>query len=240
MSGDMRDLTIKSVAELLELFASISREIETVSHIHRANRLHETRRRVVAAIKDRTDGSVRALLPLVSHDDPHVRESAAYFHDKFSHLTPASAAQNHPLPPAPSPRDSRLSGHDAPGGMSRLELEPLLFDAFPRETASTLMRLARPAIRVWPQPLARASDKSSRFGGMPIVPKNWQWPATEVWPKSAGLDLLMNSQKERGPMPQEPRWFLGQINCADLRGLHSAEGLIPPVGVSRSMATAIS
>jgi uncharacterized protein YwqG len=32
-------------------------------------------------------------------------------------------------------------------------------------------------------------------------------------------------------MPQEPKWFLGQINCADLRSLQTAEDLLPPAGI---------
>jgi uncharacterized protein YwqG len=263
MSGSAGDLSDRSVPELLELFASISQEIETVDHVGRVNRLHDTRRRVVAAIKDRSDGTVRALLPLVSHDDPHVRWGAAFYYDEIEpntcvrvlrelasrkdaigrkaasslewaeklSITPSSeTTQDAPAPRAPSPRASRLCRHDAPAGMSRAELESLLFDAFPRETATTLMALARPAIRVWPQPLARASDTGSRFGGLPIVPKNWQWPTTEVWPKSAGLAFLNMSREERSPMPQEPNWFLGQINCADLQGL-AARDLLPNAGI---------
>jgi len=165
MSGSAGDLAGRSVAELLDLFVSISREIETVDHVGHTNRLHETRRRVVAAIRDRTDGTVRALLPLVSHDDPRVRLSAAYHCDALepdisdrvlrelalrkdeigrdaasslkrretlSRMTPAAAAQDSPAPRAASPRAARLSRHEAPPGMSRAELEPLLFDAFPQ------------------------------------------------------------------------------------------------------------
>jgi uncharacterized protein YwqG len=149
----------------------------------------------------------------------------------LSRITPSAPVEIDSLSSASSPRHSRLSGHDAPAGMSRAELESLLFDAFPREIAGALMALARPAIRVWPQPLARASDMGSRFGGLPMVQKNWQWPTTEVWPKSAGLAFLNKSREERGPMPEEPKWFLGQINCADLRGLPAAEGLLPDTGI---------
>jgi len=263
MSGDTRDLATRSVAELLELFASLSRDIKRIVHVGHTNRLHETRRRVVAAIRNRTDGTVRALLPLVSHDDPHVRLSAAYYCDELepdtsdrvlrelavrkdeigrdaasslkwrethSRMTPAGAAQDSPAPRAASSRAARLSQHEAPPGMSRAELEPLLFDAFPRETASALMALARPAIRVWPQPLARASDMGSRFGGLPIVAKNWEWPTIEVWPKGGGIARLNTPSEEREPMPQEPNWFLGQISCADLKGF-AAANMLPEHGI---------
>jgi hypothetical protein len=111
-------------------------------------------------------------------------------------MTPAAAAQDSPAPRGASPRASRLSQHEAPAGMSRAELEPLLFDAFPRETARALMALARPAIRVWPQPLARVSDMGSRFGGLPMVAKNWEWPTIEVWPKGAALLASINPPKK--------------------------------------------
>lgn len=263
MSGDARDLTTRSVAELLELFESLSRDIKRIVHVGHTNRLHEKRRRVVAAIRGRTDGTVRALLPLVSHDDPHVRLSAADFCDEldphtsdrvlrelamrkdeigrdaalslrrremYSCMTPAAPAQESPAPRAASNRAARLSQHGAPPGMSRAELEPLLFDAFPRETARALMALASPAIRVWPQPLARASDMGSRFGGLPVVAKNWEWPTIEVWPKGGGIARLNAPIEEREPMPHEPNWFLGQINCADLKGF-AAASMLPEHGI---------
>ena len=92
MSGSAGDLSDRSVPELLELFASISQEIETVDHVGRVNRLHDTRRRVVAAIKDRSDGTVRALLPLVSHDDPHAVRWVPLFTTMKSSPTPVSGA----------------------------------------------------------------------------------------------------------------------------------------------------
>lgn len=254
-----QDLSSHSVAELLDLFVSITREIEDAGHVGRRNRLHAVRRRVVDTIKVKTDGSARALFPLIAHDDPQIRQNAAFFYgevdpepylgilrelalrkDKIGRDAAASLEwrKTHPFTgPAtlpdhvPSPRDSRLSGHAAPVGMSPEQLEPLLFDAFPRETAKSLLALARPAIRVWPQPSALASDTGSRFGGLPMVPTNWRWPTTEVWPKAAGLDFLMKSRDERGPMPREPKWFLGQINCADLQGLAAAAELLPSSGV---------
>jgi len=238
MSDSARDLSACSLAELLERFAAISQEIETVDHVWRVNRLHDTRRRVVAAIKDlceqlEPNTSDRVLRELALRKDEIGRTAAALLErrETLSRKTPSAPAKAVPLSPVPSPGDSHLSRHEAPTGMSRAELEPLVFEAFPRETASALMALARPAIRLWAQPLGRASDLGSRFGGLPIVSKNWEWPTTEVWPKSAGLEFLNKSPAERGPMPQEPKWFLGQINCADLRGLHTAEDLLPPAGV---------
>jgi uncharacterized protein YwqG len=258
MSGNARDLAACTVAELLELFASISLEIEIIDHVGRVNRLHETRRRVVAAIKDRTDGTIRAILPLLDHHDPHVRQSAAFYYgeldpnayirvlrelslrkDKIGRDAAASLEwrQKHPfkgpvvaVKEPPSPRASRLSGHASPAGMSRADLEPLLFDAFPREIAKALIALARPSIRLSPQPLSRASIAGSRLGGLPVASKDWIWPTTGVWPKSGGLDWLNKSAEERGPLPEEPLWFLGQIDCADLVGFAPA-GVLPRSGL---------
>jgi uncharacterized protein YwqG len=63
--------------------------------------------------------------------------------------------------------------------------------------------LALPAIGLWPQRRAEVGPAVSRFGGVPVAPQGWQWPVAE----------------------EEPRLFVGQINCAELRGLPGAEQL---------------
>ena len=65
------------------------------------------------------------------------------------------------------------------------------------------MDFALPAIGLWPQRRAEVGPAVSRFGGVPMAPKGWQWPVAE----------------------EEPRLFVGQINCAELRGLPGAEQL---------------
>jgi hypothetical protein len=90
-----------------------------------------------------------------------------------------------------------------PESMSRDEIKSRLAEALP-QTWSRFMRLARPAIGLWPQrPKRDLSPTSSRLGGMPFAPPGWQWPIPE----------------------NEPILFLGQINCADLRGFDGAERL---------------
>lgn len=109
----------------------------------------------------------------------------------------------------------RLSSHEPPAGMTRDALKPLLFDAFPRATADVLLDLARPAIRLWPQPLpADAAPGVSRFGGLPAVGRDWVWPTTETLSSS----------------DPEPLWFLAQINCRDLAGFDCAR-ILPRKGV---------
>jgi Domain of unknown function (DUF1963) len=88
--------------------------------------------------------------------------------------------------------------------MSSIAIDDLLSKAFPNDIAQRLMRLARPAIGLWPQrSLAEPPATASRFGGMPIAPASWSWPMVE----------------------SEPMLFLGQINCAELAGMTGAEKL---------------
>ena len=88
-----------------------------------------------------------------------------------------------------------------PESMTSDTVMSLLAEALPKET-SRLMRLARPAIGLWPQrPPRNMPANASRFGGMPFAPPEWQWPVVEG----------------------EPMLFLGQINCADLQGFAGAE-----------------
>lgn len=109
-----------------------------------------------------------------------------------------------------SPHVSGLSG-SAPPGMTRAALELLLFDAFPRDIAEALLTLARPAIRVGPQPLREdAPITCSRLGGLPAVTGDWAWPLE---------------------VPEKPLLFLGQINLADITDLNPARRLVPPTGL---------
>lgn len=251
MNADERDLSQRTVPELLELFVLNLREVEASDHTGRKNRLWAKRKRIVEAIKGATDGTVRALLPLLSDPDPIVRSGSAMYYRVFDHAAYVNvlkelasrddeigreaqhslerletAKQFSSAPPprqeGPSLRDSRLCGHKPPTGITRDELEPMLFGAFPHAIATKLLGLARPAIRIWPQPLdPNALPTCSRFGGLPAMPKDWSWPAVDVWPK--GDASWFKLPREKWPeFDQEPRWFLAQVNCADLAGLASA------------------
>lgn len=95
------------------------------------------------------------------------------------------------------------SENPPPSGVTRAEVNERLVDALPAAAAG-LMRLARPAIGLWPQrPYPDMPIGASRLGGMPHVPPGWTWPMAET----------------------EPMLFLGHINCADLHGLPGAEEL---------------
>jgi uncharacterized protein YwqG len=89
-----------------------------------------------------------------------------------------------------------------PPAMSRVEIAQRLHDALP-DLADRLLDLALPAIGLWPQRARADRAGMSRLGGMPLSPPGWPWPTVEG----------------------EPLLFVGQINCAELRGLPSSEQL---------------
>jgi hypothetical protein len=95
-----------------------------------------------------------------------------------------------------------------PPAMTGAEIARLLRDALP-DFADRPIELALPAIGLWPQRLRMdRAGGASRLGGMPLAPSGWQWPTVEA----------------------EPLLFVGQIDCAELRGLPGAEQL-PSAGL---------
>jgi uncharacterized protein YwqG len=107
-----------------------------------------------------------------------------------------------------SPFDWQID-NPPPVVMSLAEIKQLLDDEFPADLAARLLRLAEPAVGLWPQrPRPDLPVTASRLGGMPHAPPGWVWPHCE----------------------EEPMLFLGQINCAELRGVPAAKGL-PPFGL---------
>ncbi len=92
--------------------------------------------------------------------------------------------------------------------MARQQIEAELVRLLP-SYAQRLGELVRPAIGLWPrQSGTQLEPLASRFGGLPIGPADWSWPAID--------DL--------------PMVFLGQVNCADIRGYAGGETL-PGTGV---------
>jgi len=89
-----------------------------------------------------------------------------------------------------------------PEGIDRRRAETLIGEKFRGSRQAALIALLRPAIRLWPRPLA-VDPTASRFGGMPMVPKRWTWPLAD----------------------EEPFQFLAQINLAELGPLADAYGL---------------
>ncbi|HEV2189373.1 MAG TPA: DUF1963 domain-containing protein [Stellaceae bacterium] len=115
--------------------------------------------------------------------------------------------------PAPDPNWLRIVNwqktNPPPEAMSRAHFEERAILEFSAERARQILRLARPAIGLWPQRQSpTASPLASRHGGEVSAPRDWHWP---IW-------------------EEEPMYFLGQIYCLDLAGLPGAE-LLPQQGL---------
>ncbi|HLJ20596.1 MAG TPA: DUF1963 domain-containing protein [Stellaceae bacterium] len=231
-----RDLSALSIEELQQEYVRYVRLLEDREHVGRQNRLGRGQLRVLDELKSRADGTLRLLLPMRAHADPVVQLSASSlcksldpdgYRKKMEALVTfggviAKRAQEslkwdewvkaHPSSPQPvsSPSDfDGLSASTEPAGLSHAELEDRVRSAFPLDLAEPIISLARPTIGIWPQPFdADADPGASRFGGMPVVPRVWNWPTRD----------------------DEPMLFVGQINCAELAGL-SSTGPLPRSGL---------
>lgn len=216
MSGDF-DLE-KRVAAFIEL----TKEMATMRHSGRYNRLFHRQELVVKDIAETPDGTT-ILLALMDHADPRVQLSAARKCLSIEVIADASFAtlrrlaqraddigddarsflesplRNDTRPPA-SARD--LPFLPLPGRCSKSVAAQIIRSSPLRHHADKLIALLRPCIGLWPAPDTKELT-SSRFGGMPAVPADFVWPFDE----------------------QEPYWFLAQINCRELGPLAKVHGL---------------
>lgn len=85
-----------------------------------------------------------------------------------------------------------------PRALSCADLEQKVAAAYPDEFGRWLASQIRPAILPWPRP-EPTNPAVSRFGGKPLAPKDWTWPAYD----------------------DEPMLFIAQIDCAVLQGRRS-------------------
>jgi uncharacterized protein YwqG len=193
-----------SAEELAQAYVESIQAAEATEHVGRQNRLADRRRHIVQELKAR--GEARSVLQRLSdHSDVKVREGAS------SNL----AWLDKPIvPPEPQPLHGQYwpniiwqCDHAPAPALSRDEIAGRLRQSVP-EFCDRLIELALPAIGLWPQRRAEVELTSSRFGGMPLAPPDWHWPTFE----------------------EEPLLFVGQINCAELSGLPSAE-LLPASGL---------
>ena len=172
---------------------------EATEHIGRKNRLARRCWQIVQELKGRTDGR-SVLQRLADHSDNEVRKSAT------SNLAWLDKPTPQPEPQQPKgkfwPNVIWQSDHAPPPALARDEIGERLRQSVP-EFCDRLMELAVPAIGLWPQRRADVGPMASRFGGVAMAPLDWQWPVVE----------------------EEPRLFVGHINCAELRGLPGAEQL---------------
>lgn len=109
--------------------------------------------------------------------------------------------------------------HPPPPALTKDEIAARLRGSLP-DLCDRFMQMGLPAIGLWPQRRAEIPATASRFGGTPVAPPDWAWPAEEG----------------------EPLLFVGQINCAELRGLPGAEvlpssGLLAFFGSEEAMMT---
>jgi uncharacterized protein YwqG len=192
-----------SESELEQLYVESIEAAEATDHAGRQKRFIQLRFAVIRELKSR--GLERAFLRrFTEHADPQVREhTSAYL---LSLDEPANVAMAVPRSPL-RPEITWQCDYPPPLGLTRGEIAARLRESVPRE-CDRLMRLALPAIRLWPQRRADVPADTSRFGGTPVAPRDWQWPTHEA----------------------EPLLFIGQVNCAELSGLPGAE-LLPATGL---------
>jgi hypothetical protein len=194
------DLSGLSETQLVDAYVQAIRSYETIEHVGAKNRHFDRRVKIANELNARDDALLRGLL---DHSDPEVRSSAKWDLDR-----PDRPKQD---PPPRRPLRWELQWQcdkPPPTTMSRAEIEQRLRRALP-DFADRLIDLMLPAIGLWPQrSRADRPSSASRLGGMPLAPSGWQWPTVEG----------------------EPLLFVGQIDCAELRGFPGAE-LLPTSGM---------
>jgi uncharacterized protein YwqG len=223
-----RDLSKLEPAALIATAVDNLGVMAATEHTGHYNRLFGRSARIAEALRKTEQGKV-ALLALLTDRDPAIRLRAAQWCRPFDRAASLAAFRNlaertdkigkeaqgslrwaaeaenpHPQAPKQPDRWFNRTRNVPPRGTARANLELRLRAVFPDDLAARLIDLIRPAIRLWPRrPPERLSPTASRLGGMPAVPSDWKWPIY------------------RG----EPLFFLGQINCADLRDLTGADAL---------------
>jgi len=201
-SDDLKDL---GDTELTRAYVENIHAQAATEHVGRVNRLVGHRNQIFQELRRR--GVARAAMnELASHADENVRKRAK---TDLEWIERAVVPQPESQPPRQLPWQILWQcDHAPPPGLTRDEIAERLRDVLP-DACDALMDLALPAIGLWPQRVRpdRATT-ASRLGGMPWAPADWEWPTVEG----------------------EPLLFVGQINCAELRGLPGAE-LLPSSGL---------
>ena len=195
------ELSRLSATELAQAYVKSVEAEEATEHIGRQNRLARHRWNIVEALKAR--GEARQVLErLTEHSNGQVRANAKSALDRLD-----KPAREFAPEPVREPQVLWQCAHPPPAALTRDEIAERLRRSVPA-SRDRLMDLTLPAIGLWPQRRADIPAAASRFGGTPLAPPDWEWPTFE----------------------DEPMLFVGQIDCAALRGLPGAE-LLPPHGV---------
>lgn len=195
------DPTTLSVAELAQAYVASIQARESTDHVGRLNRLARRSWSIAQELKAR--GELRRVMEdLGRHADPEVQTWAG---DCLASLDNPPVRRT---PEPPSAEQVWQCDHPPAPALTRDEIEARLRQSVP-DHSDALIGLIRPAIGLWPQRRSEVPATTSRFGGRPIAPPDWQWTIGQA---------------------QEPRVFVGQINCAEMRGLSGAE-LLPSSGL---------
>jgi uncharacterized protein YwqG len=201
--ADGNDLKDLSEAQLIQAYVEHAQAWEATEHIGKKNRLSDRNGKIFDELKAR-GVALQVLQQLSEHPDAGVR-SWAQSNIKWL------ARPRLQVPPDPPSRRSQILwqlDNPPPRALTRDEITERLRRALP-EYCDRLMDLALPAIGLWPQRLrADILATASRWGGTPLAAPDWRWPTFE----------------------NKPLLFVGQINCAELRGLPAAE-LLPSSGL---------
>jgi len=205
MSGQSKEsdeLSTLNVTQLAQAYVESVEAAEATEHVGRKNRFARRRAKIVEELKAR--GQAHSVLKrLAGHSDDRVREWATgnlTWLDKQSSETVSKGQVRRP-------QILWQCDNSPPRALTRDEIAERLSQSIP-EFCDRLMGLTLPAIGLWPVRRTEIPAAASRLGGTPLAPVDWQWPIVE----------------------DEPLLFVGQINCAELRGLPGA-ALLPSSGL---------
>ncbi|MGO9134002.1 MAG: DUF1963 domain-containing protein [Methylovirgula sp.] len=200
------------VADLIET----KRQIAATDHVGRINRLYRHQAAIFAAI-DAAESGPQALCTLLDGTDADLAYTVAT-HCKFKGLCSeesdatlqrlglrtdsmgdrarkflASKQWEASMTRRAPPLLRSTPFAPAPKGVSLQALKQIVGLKMPKRS-DALLGLARRSIRLWPR-RAIGDFRESRFGGLPAVPANFEWPVQD----------------------DEPLLFLAQINCSEIR-----------------------
>jgi hypothetical protein len=205
MSGQSKEsdeLSTLNVTQLAQAYVESVEAAEATEHVGRKNRFARRRAKIVEELKAR--GQAHSVLKrLAGHSDDRVREWAT------GNLTWLDRQSSETVSKGQVRRPQILwqCDNSPPRALTRDEIAERLSQSIP-EFCDRLMGLTLPAIGLWPVRRTEIPAAASRLGGTPLAPVDWQWPIVE----------------------DEPLLFVGQINCAELRGLPGA-ALLPSSGL---------
>jgi Domain of unknown function (DUF1963) len=196
------ELSKLSMTELANAYVESVEAAEATEHVGRKNRLASQRAKIIEELKER--GEAHSVLQrLTAHSDESVRAWATGNLTWLDKPSPEPSSKRGPF----WPRFLWQCENPPPIALTRDEIAERLRRSVP-EFSDRLMDLVLPAIGLWPVRRAEIAATTSRFGGAPLAPPDWQWPTVE----------------------DEPLLFVGHINCAELRGLPGAD-LLPRSGL---------